>query len=280
MNKKIILILIPIIILGIFLVLSLKGGSKKNTSKDSSKNTEQTTSSKDKNNDNFLLDDYPIEKVPLYKLSKVSSNKIFVNTDPKNTSAFNETNFAYYNVVFYSDASQEEFLNYYKNLFDSQFIEEFTTPDMVKGNIGQYKVTAAHYGSDNTGYLQVHLSSYVDESINKYFVDFPEFVKINPSIVEHEKSSGLLNQKGGEIEYTKYFTVLDSGDADKDGKDDVDEFISLETEYQKQYQQKTEYSYDAKTGMMNWKDGGYEISMSLSRDHGRIYLMIRKKIGQ
>ncbi|HWS48807.1 MAG TPA: hypothetical protein VN174_02000 [Candidatus Methanoperedens sp.] len=277
MNKKVIFVLLFLIILGIIFALVLSNGSKKDSSKKNNTNTTPISSEK-KGNADFLLTDFPLDKVPLYKLSKVSSNKIFVNTDPKNISAFGQNNFAYYNVVFYSDATKEEFLKYYKDLFESQITEEYENSEMVKGTIGQYKVTAAHYGSDNTGYIQVYLSDINDEKINKHFTDFPDIFKASAEIIEHEKSYGLLNQKGGEIEFTKYFTVIDSGDANKDGKDDVDEFLKLETEYKEQYQQKTNYSYDQTSGLMRWKDGEYEAYLTISKGHGRIYLMLRKNI--
>jgi hypothetical protein len=278
MNKKNIIILILILIFFGFSTVVLKDRSNKNISKNKLIKTEKTTNLDSENKDSFLLEGFPIDQVPLYKLEKVSSNKIFVNTDPKNLSGFEEKNFAYFNVVFYSDASQEEFLNYYKNLFESQIVEEFESPDMVKGVIGQYKVSAAHYGSGNTGYLQVHLPDYKDESLNKYFLEFPDILETNSNLIEHEKSYGLLNQKGGEIEYTKYFTVIDSGDKNNDGKDDVDEFLMLEEEYKKQYKEKTEYSYDEKTGTMKWSDKEFQVTLVISRDHGRVYLMLRKNL--
>jgi len=266
-NKWVVFILI--LVLGVFLVTFFKNKPKK---------TEQSLTSNNKNEQIFLVEGFPIDKVPLYKLNKVSSNKIFVNTDPKNLSGFEEKNFAYFNVVFYSDANQEEFLNYYKNLFESQIVEEFENPDMVKGIIGKYKVSAAHYGSGNTGYLQVHLPNYNDESLNKYFLEFPSILTTNSNLIEHEKSYGLLNQKGGEIEYTKYFTVIDSGDKNNDGKDDVDEFLAIEEEYKNQYKEKTGYSYDEKTGTMKWSDKEFEVTLVISQDHGRIYLMLRKSL--
>ena len=225
---------------------------------------------------NFLLEGFPIDKVPLFKLKEISSHKIFINTDPKNISDFEENNFAYFNVVLYTEASQEEFLNYYKNLFESEIVEGFKPDDMVKGKIGEYKVSAAHYGSDNTGYIQVHLPNYQDESLNKYFTDFPDILAVNSNLIEHQKSYGLLNQKGGEIEYTKYFTVIDSGDQNNDGKDDVDEFLVLETEYKNKFQDKPEYTFEEKSGTMKWQDGEYESTLVVSRDHGRIYLNLRK----
>lgn len=228
----------------------------------------------------FLLDGFPIDKVPLYKLDKISSSKIFVNTDPNNKSEFDETKFAYFNVVFYTIASKEEFLNYYKNLFESPITDEYENVNMVKGKIDKYKVSAAHYGSGNTGYIQVHLPDYADAGLNKYYSDFPKIIEANSGLVEHEKSYGLLNQSGGQAEYTKYFTVIDSGDKNNDGKDDVDEFLVLETEYKNLFKEKPEYVYDEKTGVMKWQDDDYESTLSISRDHGRIYLMLRKGLNK
>lgn len=271
MNKKIGIIFILILIFGVLGIIFMKNKPK----------TEKLALPlENKNEQSFLVDGYPIEDVPLYKLDKVSSSKIFVNTDPKNLSSFEESNFAYFNVVFYTEATSEEFLNYYKNLFDSEIVEEYMSSDTVKGNIGQYKVSASHYGSDNTAYIQVHLPNYKDESLNKYFLDFPDILTINSSLTEHEKSYGLLNQKGGEIEFTKYFTVIDSGDQNDDGNDDVDEFLLLEEEYKKNYRHELEYSYDEESGTMKWKNGDYELTLVISRDHGRIYLMLRKALNK
>lgn len=270
MNKKVGIILVLLLIFGVvgFFVF-----------KEKPKTTSQSTSLSvnNKSEPTFLIEGFPIEKVPLFKLKKVSSNKIFINTDPKNTSEFDVNNFAYFNVVFDTDATQKEFFDYYKGLFESLIADESQNREMVKGKIGEYRVSAAYYGENKTGYIQVHLPNYQDEIINKYFVDFPNILEVNSNLVEHEKSYGLLNQKGGEIEYTKYFTVIDSGDQNNDGKDDVDEFLVLETEYKKQFQDKPEYSYDEKTGTMKWQDGEYESTISISRNHGRIYLMLRKK---
>jgi hypothetical protein len=268
MNKKSGVILI-IIILAVLGLLSLKNRPMENT---------ESQPISDKKDQNFLLEGFPIDKVPLFKLNEISSNKIFINIDPKNVSDFEETNFAYFNVVFYTDASQEEFLNYYKNLFESEIVEGFKPDDMVKGKVGEYQVSAAHYGSNNTAYIQVHLPDFQSEALSQYFVDFPEILTTNSTLVEHEKSYGLLNQKGGEVEYTKYFTVIDSGDEDNDGKDDVDEFLVLEEEYQQQFQNKPEFSYDQKSGTMKWRDGDFESTLVISRDHGRIYLMLRKPL--
>jgi hypothetical protein len=271
MKKKVGVVLVLVLIFGVigFLIFKEK---PKTTNKTASLNTNsqyETT---------FLLEGFPIEKVPLFKLKKVSSNKIFINTDPKNTSGFDETNYAYFNVVFESDASKEEFLDYYKNLFETEIVEEYQNPDMVKGKIGEYKVSAARYEGDNTGYIQVHLPNYNQESLNKYFVDFPKIIEADEYLVEHEKSYGLLNQKGGETEYTKYFTVIDSGDKNNDGKNDVDEFMVIEENYKNQFKEKNDYSYDEKTGTMKWIDGEFESTLVISRSHGRIYLMLRKSM--
>ena len=271
MNTKKLILTIIVIVPAVLLFFVLQNKTK-------STNTAQTSSPPTKDKQTFIVDGYPIDKVPLYKLTKVSSNKIFVNTDPKNLSEFDENNFAYFNVVFETEANQDEFFDYYKKLFNNLIADDSENRQMVTGQIGEYKVSAAHYGSGNTGYIQVHLPKYNDEKIEKYFIDFPKILELNSNLIEHEKSYGLLNQKGGEVEYTKYFTVIDSGDQDKDGKDDIDEFLILEEEYQKLYKDKPEYLFDQKTGKMSWKDGELESTLSISRDHGRIYLMLRKKI--
>lgn len=278
MNKKNIFTLILIIIFGFSLFIFLKNKFVKDTAQNQNNSTIKKESSTKNDELKYLLEGFPIEQVPLYKLIKISSNKIFINTDPKNISTFGENSFAYFNVVLNSEASQEEFLNYYQNLFDQVITEEFPNDEMVKGYVGSYKVSAAHYGSGNTGYLQVHLANHNDESLNKYFTDFPPVFEVNSSLIEHEKSYGLLNQKGGETEFTKYFTVVDSGDQNQDGKDDVDEFTMLTKEYQEKYQEKTDYSYDEENTTMRWTDQGFSITLALSKDHGRIYLMIRKPL--
>lgn len=276
-NKWIIVFLFLLLCFLLFFILRNK---PKNIESQSSPtlNTTSNSSISDSKEQTFLIDGFPIDSVPLYKLNKISSSKIFVNTDPKNKSEFDETNFSYFNVVFFSDASKEEFLNYYKNLFESEIKDEYENENMVKGKIGQYKVSAAHYGSDNTGYIQVHLPNYKDESIDKYFIDFPKILDLDSSLVEHDKSYGLLNQSGGQVEFTKYFAVIDSGDQNNDGKDDVDEFLILENGYKEQFKDKQDYSYDEKNGVAKWVDGDFAVTLSISRDHGRIYLMLRKSI--
>ncbi len=72
--------------------------------------------------------------------------------------------------------------------------------------------------------------------------------------------------------------MIDSGDQDKDGKDDVDEFLILKTEYEKEYKDKPKYSYEEKTGTMKWQDDDFEATLTLSKNHGRVYLMLRKPL--
>lgn len=279
MNKKskamLILMLLILIIFGFFMFRLKPEMTDKSELID-----EQAVSKTDEKDLTFLLNGFPIDKVPLYELDKISSSKVFVNTDPKNISEFDETKFAYFNIVLETSASKEEFLSYYEKLFESQITDEYENVNMVKGKIGEYKVSVAHYGSGNTGYIQVHLPDYADGSLDKYFFDFPKTIEAKEGLVEHEKSYGLLNQNGGEIEYTKYFTVIDSGDKNNDGQDDVDEFSILETEYKNQFKEKPGYTYDENKGEMKWQDGDYQSTMSISRDHGRIYLMLRKGLNK
>lgn len=228
----------------------------------------------DKNQqDNFLLPEYPIAEVPLYQLVKIDSSKIFVNNDPDNLSLFGDVNFAYFNVVFRSEATQETFLDYYRNLFDQQITEEFDNSNMVKGIVGPYRLVVYHYG-EGTGYIQVYIDN--NEILDKYFNDFPKILEVSSSLVEHERSYGLLNQSGGEIEFTKYFTVINSGDQNNDGQDDVDEFAMLEEKYKTQYQNEQNFIFNDTDNSFSWHKEGFDVSLTLSSDHGRVYLMLRK----
>lgn len=239
------------------------------------KESNQVTKDSSEKELDFLLSGYPIEEVPLYKVSKISSCKLYNNWDPKNISTFDDTEFSYYNVVLYTDASQSEFLDYYKGIFDEEIVDEYPMPDMVKGYIGKYRVTAAHYDYDNTGYLQIHFPKDEVSKENIYFDTYPDLFEMDNMFVEHENSYGLLNQVGGQTEYTRYFTVLDSGDKDNDGKNDVDEFGVLISKYKGLYSGKDEYEFNESTGAMSWVEDGYDVVVSFSRNHGRVYLNMR-----
>lgn len=270
--KKYLLILLALVCIGLIVFFFLRNEEKEVTVKDDLKTT---NSAKELVDRKFLLEGFPIDVVPLYKLLKISSNKYIVNFDPSIKSNFDEINYCYYNVVLESEATQTEFLEYYKGLFEREYVEEYPSEDMVKGYIGRYKVSVAHYGSDNTGYIQVHLPSEEFNRENRYYDSFPNLFELDPMFVEGHNSYGLLNQSGGEVEYYKYFTVIDSGDRNNDGIDDVNEYSVLIEKYKKLYEGKPEYSFDSENSVMTWEEDGYSVNVSFKRDHGRIYLNIR-----
>jgi len=273
--KKYFLILLAFICIGLIAFFFLRNKEKEVTVKDDLKTT---NSAKELVDRKFLLEGFPIEVVPLYKLTKISSNKFIVNFDPSIKSNFDETDYSYYNVVIESEASQSEFLEYYKGLFEKEYIEEYPMENMVKGYIGKYKVSVAHYGSDNTGYIQVHLPSEEFNKENRYYESLPILFELDSMFVESHNSYGLLNQSGGEVEYYKYFTVVDSGDMNNDGLDDVNEYSVLIEKYKKLYEGKPEYSFDSEDSVMTWEEDGYFVNVSFKKDHGRIYLNIRGSI--
>lgn len=269
MNKKAIFIIIFIILIALALGIWEVTGNRRNKT---TKNADIENPSKAQE---FLITGYPENEIPLYKPTKISSSKIRVNNDPKNSTYFNGANFAYFNLVYETSATQSEFLNYYRNLFDKPFEAGYTDLETTaRGIIGAYNVSAVHYGTDNTGYIEVYLASHTDARLDQYFNDFPEILVPESDLVEHERTYGLLNQKGGEVEYTKYYTVIDSGDQDNDGKNDKDEFTILETKYLQQFA--AERNFQNTNGTFTWNKNDYQITLSISRDHGRIYLMIRK----
>ena len=272
MRKKIIFALI------IFLIAALLGLSFIKKQKNTASQTENKQAATDKTKANeldFLIAGFPIQEIPLYQLLKISSSKVFVNTDPKNSSLFDDQNFAYYNVVFDSSASQADLLAYYQKIFTEQ-LTELSSQERVVGKIGPYRVTVSHYG-DKTAYLQAYLADYQDARLAQYFATFPNVFEFNQTLLsEGERSYGLLNQKGGEIEYTKYFSVHDSGDQNNDGQDDLDEMALLIKEAQEQNAQKTNYTFDEKTATMQWLEQDFATTLVFEKNHQRLYLMLRK----
>lgn len=271
-SKYAVYLIIAIILISLTVVLV------KIFSKDSQDRKSLNNSSLQSSELNYLLEGYPIEEVPLYKVTKVSSCKLYNNWDSNNLSIFGDKEFSYYNVVIYTDASQSEFLDYYKNLFDEEIVDDYPMPDMVQGYIGKYRVTAAHYDYENDAYIQVYFPKDEVSKENRYFDTYPNLFEEDSMFVEHENSYGLLNQLGGQTEYTKYYTVLDSGDQDNDGNDDVDEFGVLISKYKGLYSGKEEYEFNESTGAMTWVEDGYNVVINFTRDHGRVYLNIRGSI--
>lgn len=271
-SKYAVYLIIAIILISLTVVLV------KIFSKDSQDRKSLNNSSLQSSELNYLLEGYPIEEVPLYKVTKVSSCKLYNNWDSNNLSIFGDKEFSYYNVVIYTDASQPEFLDYYKNLFDEEIVDDYPMPDMVQGYIGKYRVTAAHYDYENDAYIQVYFPKNEVSKENRYFDTYPNLFEEDSMFVEHENSYGLLNQLGGQTEYTKYYTVLDSGDQDNDGNDDVDEFGVLISKYKGLYSGKEEYEFNESTGAMTWVEDGYNVVINFTRDHGRVYLNIRGSI--
>ncbi len=261
-HKKSLVIVLILILLSVSLLGYFYLGSKnKNVPAATSANTPQTANKK-----NFLLEKYPLETVPLYKMKTVSASKFFVNDDPVNVAGYFGKPVNYYNVVFETEATAEEILKYYRSLM-SEVNEELVSDERVEGEIGKYKVSASHYGNNpkNYAYVQVYLPADEYQEVNRYYQDYPNIVELGDSWSEYESSYGLLNQKGGEVEYTQYFPL-------PDGDEERDMVIKA---YQEKYQQEAEYSFDEKTGLMRWKKDAYSIAMTFSKDHGRIYLMIR-----
>lgn len=212
------------------------------------------------------LEGYPNDQVPLHKLTSISSMKFFVNDDPVSFGGYFGVPVNYYNVVFGTEAGQEEYIAYYKSLM-SEVNEDGLSSSQVEGKIGKYKVSASYYesSSQSNACLQVYLPAEEYQEENRYYSEYPQIVKIDEDWTEQESSYGHLNQNGGEIEYTQYFTA----------KEDVGEYVDT---YEDLYQDKAKFTYDEATGSMRWNDGDYSVVLTFSEDHGRVYLMIRKPL--
>lgn len=209
----------------------------------------------------FLLEGYPLETVPLYEEKMISSSKFFVNVEPAN----------YYNIVFETTANQVDFLRYYKGMM-SEVDEEMSSSERVEGKIGKYRVQVSHYGDNpkNYGYLQVYLPVEEYQKDNPYYSAYPKVIELEMLGEEQESSYGLLNQSGGEVEYTQYFLLPKT-----EGEQEA--LIKL---FQEKYRDQVAYSYDEKTKTMKWKSGEYAVTVVFSTSHGRVYIMIRQPMGE
>lgn len=203
---------------------------------------------------NFILPNYPQSSVPLYQVDKIDSFKYFVNYS-------RSTN--YYNIVYSTTASPTQIFDYYRSLM-SPVDQSATNDTQIEGLIGDYKVSVSHYGEDTDDvYIQVYLPQYSQD--NPYYTDYPQnLVDFQSEWSEQETSYGLLNQKGGEIEYTRYFSI------------DVQKLDSWIEQYKTLYSAKQNFNFNPESGIMTWTDDQYQITLTFSQDHGRVYLMLRK----
>lgn len=266
MKKKLpIAILLAVVILALILIVFIfKPFANSNNS-----SSQNNSSSADQN---FVLSDYPSDKVPLYEDITISSMKYIVNEDSYNVydDFFGEKR-NYYNVVFYSDDDSGAIFDFYKSKMET--VNETSLDDStIEGMIGEYKISIANYGEDDF-YLEVHLPTF--SKINKYYSEYPELVEISDKWIEYENSYGLLNQKGGEIEYTQWFnvntTMLPKDDPMK--TDPIGEFYKI---YKDKNKTKDSFNSDDQSGTLTWKDNSFNVTCVFSKDHGRVYLMFRK----
>lgn len=270
--------------LGIFLLLVvLVGGgaywyfitySPKKEDKNTTQNGNQA---KDNRNTNTVMDGELLDIV-FYKQVSLSSSKFFYNDDPSSSSIFGEKPYAYFNVVYKSSGTQTEVLEYYKNIFTKPIEREYPDSDMVTGYIDEYKVSATRYEADNTVYLQIHFPSEKVTKDSIYLNKFPLELKASSYLEEHELSYGVLEQNGGEVEYTKYYTIIDSGDKNQDGKDDIDEYDEVLTDYKATYKYEPNYVFDEKLQQLTWEYEGYKVTVAFADSHDRVYVMMRKKL--
>lgn len=268
MNKKTITLIFFIIL---FLLLAgylyqdnIKGKSSiTRTASQTDTNVNETAEK-----DPFMLEGYPLETVPLYKLKTISSSKFFVNIDPTRSEDYFGKKVNYYNVVFKSDSKAIETLAYYSGLMTEKNTNSISD-SQIEGLIGKYKVSVSQYEYEDV-YIQVHLPAKEFTVTNPYYANYPDVVDLLSEKNAYEMSYGLLNQKGGEIEYTQYFPLA------KEEKE-VDELIS---QFEDNYRSETDFTYDEKSNMMIWKKNRYAVTLTFSKGHGRIYLMMRTPMPQ
>jgi len=270
-TKKIFIILALISFVLVFVAVLIITNLNKTglTNTDFLSNNSQSTSQ------HFLIDQYPIKAVSLYKMTKIESSKFYYNSDSGNTSAFNESPYSYFNLVYETTASKDEVFSYYRKIFDKEIKEEFSNPESIKGTIDEYNIEITQYGED-TVYLQVYVNKDRSDDIKKDLFAYFPMVEIDLSYVKvDEKSYGLLNQNGGELEYTHYYTVTDTGDLNVDKIDDIDEFAKIQSVIQEKYKNNADYIFE--DNIFEWtSDKDEKYTVELSPNHERVYVQIRK----
>lgn len=274
-DKKKLIILIVIILALTVSALVYVFAIKPKTSDDNIKNN--SSSNVSASNIKYILEGYPIDDVPLYDGVTISSMKYIVNEDSTNIyDDFFGAKRNYYNVVFEAKIDEkDEIFEFYESKMSS-INEENNQDSTIEGVIGDYRVSISNYGYEDY-YLQVHLPAANFSKENLYYEDYQELVEIASNWIEYENSYGLLNQKGGEIEYTQWFSI-DVSEYEEDDpmrQNPVGEYYK---QYKLKYADKQDFVADDETGRLTWSENDFEVTASFTVDHGRIYLMFRKPI--
>lgn len=229
--------------------------------------TNSSAAPKQKSELNMMLEGYPLETVPFYEMTMISSMKFMVDRNPQNYGGYFGKNVNYYNVVFKTTADAASTLAYYRSLM-SEVSAEDSNDEQVAGMIGKYKVSASHYGDnpDNYAYLQVHLPIDEYSSVNPFFSNYPQLFSIDEQLTEYYNSYGILNQNGGEVEYLQWFSP----------NNDELSIAELAEIYKARHQTEIDFAFDPDSGEMKWQKDEWQVNISFSTDHGRVYTMLRK----
>lgn len=270
MQKKYFLVIVVVFLL----FVGVLGYMRSQTSWSDANSASPTTSEANSANENsYLLPGFPSE-VPLYEQTKISSSKFFVNDDTSATYLYGGP-VNYYNVVFYTEAQRSELFAEYAKLLDTVDVEESSDSQLV-GTMGTYTLSVSQYDEDSEDvYLKVIIPSEEYQKTNRYFENYPKLVTIDPSWIEKESSYGLLNQKGGEEEYTQYF-VLDTENLPEAAGDEP--FQYFYQKYAEQNSTQDNFVKDDEETMLSWTAEGYDVTLTFSESHSRVYLMIRKPL--
>ena len=211
----------------------------------------------------FLVDGYPLDTVPLHEMTAISSSSFYVNTEPDE--GFGGNGRTYYNVVFRTAASQSELLDYYASLFD-EVDADLTNETRVVGTVGDLNVTASHYGTGDTAYLQVYLPADQESTFDdEHFSGSPMAIETVDGMDQREAGITLIDQNGGETRHQEYYAVADPTTAT---------FTELEDHYTQRYGDETGFSFDPESGQMTWEAQGYNVVLNFAQDDGRVYLQV------
>lgn len=237
----------------------------KNSSLSDSSKAESTIDPYYKDFEAYLLPGYPESEVPLFKSLAIDLCQFAVRNDPQWVASEGGLR-NFYHVLYYSDSTRNDVLDFYKDLMDTVDNEK-TFEDQVEGMIGALKVfVVAHADSKHvTVYVTVDLPKESLVEVNPFFSDYPaDLIEVEPvfSIYDHRYE---VNSSGtGRILYSTYYEmpVVQK------------EFYDY---YRERYEDKESFNI-SDDGHITWKDGQYSIFLSYMKDFKRSTFAVYKSL--
>ena len=213
----------------------------------------------------YLLPGYPESEVPLFNSLAIDLCQFAVRNDPQWVASEGGLR-NFYHVLYYSDSTRNDVLDFYKDLMDT-VDNENTFEDQVEGMIGVFKVfVVANADSRHvTVYVTVDLPKESLVEVNPFFSDYPaDLIEVEPVFTIYDQRYEVRSSGTGRIQYSNYYEmpVVEQ------------EFYDY---YRDRYKDKESFQI-SENGQISWKDGQYSISLSFMKDYKRSTFNVYKSL--